>query len=187
MGEGPSHPGTSDQAGAVPVGSLGALTTEKSAAEVVASLERLSKRGELPGFDKEDGRGLFSVEAAGNPFDRRLVARARERDGLTVLEWELVTPRRWPIVIAAVLAVTVWPGLPITHSMLAAYWGWYARASGPEGWFRTWMWYLPLTVIPIPWAWRSTMRKMRATTLASAREAVRKIAGAVGGVEEVHR
>lgn len=186
MGEGPSHPGTSDQSDADRGGSLAALTTEKSAAEVVASLERLSKRGELPGFDKEDSRGLFSVEAAGNPFDRRLVARARERDGLTVLEWELVTPRRWPIVIAVVLAVTVWPGLPITHSLLVNYFpGWYGGLV--SGWFRTWMWYLPLTVIPIPWAWRSTMRKMRATTLASAREAVGKIAGAVGGVEEDHR
>ncbi|MEZ6243038.1 MAG: hypothetical protein R3B57_08345 [Phycisphaerales bacterium] len=171
---------TNTTAGSDQGGALAGVTTEKSAAEVVASLERMSKRGELPGFDKDEARGLFSVEAAGNPFDRRLVAHAKERDGLTILEWELVTPRKWPIIIAAVLVVTVWPGLPITHSLLVNYFpGWYGGLV--SGWFKTWMWYLPLTILPIPWAWRSTMKKMRATTLISAREAVAKIAGAVGG------
>lgn len=160
---------------------LPVVTTEKSAAEIVTALEKLSKRGKLPGFEKEREDGLFSVEAQGTPFDRRLVARARQRDGLTILEWALVTPMKWPIGIGVMLAVSVWPGLPITDSMLRIYWGWYERASGPDGWFSTWMWYLPLTVLPIPWFWRSTMRKMRTSTLEGAREAVEKIAGAVEG------
>lgn len=168
---------TGSDAGA---GALPAVTTEKSAAEIVAALEKLSKRGKLPGFEKAREDGLFSVEAQGTPFDRRLVARARQRDGLTVLEWTLVTPRKWPIGIGAMLALTVWPGLPITDSLLLTYFpGWYGGLV--EGWFATWMWYLPLTVAPIPWFWRGTMRKMRASTLEAARETVTRIAGAIEG------
>ncbi len=175
MDEKTDKPGAGDAGGALPV-----VTTEKSATEIVAALGKMSKRGELPGFEKDGARGLFCVEAQGAPFDRSLVAHARGGEGLTRLEWELVTPRRWPIAMAVVLAVSVWPGLPITHSLLVTYFpGWYGGLV--SGWFATWMWYLPLTVIPIPWVWRSVMRKMRASTHASAVEAIGKIARAVDG------
>ncbi len=177
MREKETEPGTSDGGDALP-----AVTTEKSAEQVVAALEKLSKQGELPGFERGGGGGLFSVDAQGAPFDRRLVATrgGGSGEGPTRLEWALVTPRRWPIGMAVVLAVSVWPGLPITHSLLVTYFPeWYGGLI--SGWFDTWMWYLPLTVLPIPWAWRSVMKKMRASTHAAALETVGKIAGAVGG------
>ncbi|MFI4897761.1 MAG: hypothetical protein ACIARR_08040 [Phycisphaerales bacterium JB059] len=154
--------------------------TENSPERVADLLERLSKKGQLPGYERGGDGGLFSVDAQGTPFDRRLVGRASERDGGTVLAWRLVTPRRWPVGIALVLALTVWPGWPITDSLLQTYFpGSYGAWT--SGWFRTWMWYLPVTVLPIPWFWKSTFRKVHESTLAHARETREKIREAIGG------
>jgi hypothetical protein len=40
---------------------------------------------------------------------------------------------------------------------------------------------MPITVLPIPWIWRSTMRKSRAAIAQSADEQIRKIAAELGG------
>lgn len=159
---------------------LAPIASEKSAAAICDALERMSKKGKLPGFVRAGDGGLFSVDAQGTPFDRRLVGEAVEKDGTTQLRWSLVTPRKWPVGIAVVLALTVWPGLPITDSLLQTYFpGSYG--SWTSGWFKTWMWYLPLTVLPIPWFWRSTFQKVRATTQEHAIETRAKIRDAIGG------
>lgn len=158
---------------------LAPVTTEKTPEQICEALERLSKQGKLPGFVRAGDGGLFSVDAQGTPFDRRLVGEAVEKDGRTELGWRLVTPRRWPVGIAIVLALTVWPGLPITDSLLQTYFpGSYGAWT--SGWFRTWIWYLPITVLPIPWVWRGTFRKVHATTLAHAIETRAKIRDALG-------
>lgn len=158
---------------------LAPIASEKSPGAICDALERLSKRGKLPGFVRAGDGGLFSVDAQGTPFDRRLVGVAVEKDGRTELGWRLVTPGRWPIGIALVLALTVWPGLPITDSLLQTYFP-ASYGAWTSGWFATWMWYLPLTVLPIPWFWRSTFRKARESSLAHAIETREKIRDAIG-------
>ena len=158
---------------------LAPIASEKSAAQICDTLERLSKQGKLPGFVRGGDGGLFSVDAQGTPFDRRLVGEASEHGGRTTVSWRLVTARKWPVGIALVLAVSVWPGLPITDSLLQTYFpGSYGAWT--SGWFATWMWYLPLTVIPIPWFWKSTFAKVRASTLEHAVETRVKIRDALG-------
>jgi len=158
---------------------LATLSSEKSAEQICGALERLSKKGELPGFVAGGDGGLFSVDAQGTPFDRRFVCDAGESDGSTHLAWRLETPRKWIVGIWAVLVLTVWPGLPITDSLLQTYFpGSYGVWT--SGWFKTWMWYLPMTVLPIPWFWKSTMAKVRSSTLAHAIETREKIRVAIG-------
>ncbi len=158
---------------------LAPIASEKSAGQICDALERLAKQGKLPGFVRDGDGGLFSVDAQGTPFDRRLVGEASEDGGRTIVSWRLVTPRKWPVGIALVLAVSVWPGLPITDSLLQTYFpGSYGAWT--SGWFATWMWYLPLTVVPIPWFWRSTFAKVRATTMEHAVETRAKIRDAIG-------
>lgn len=81
--------------------------------------------------------------------------------------------RRMPWIYALLLIATVWPGVWVTDSMLKTYFSWYT--------IPTWWWYLPLSVIPLPWMWRSFMHKSRAAADASAREVITDIAAAVGG------
>lgn len=159
---------------------LAPVWTENSPERAADLLEKLSKKGKLPGFERGGEGGLFSVDAQGTPFDRRLVGEASERDGGTVIAWRLVTPRKWPVGIAVVLALSVWPGLPVTDSLLQTYFpGSYGAWT--SGWFKTWMWYLPLTVLPIPWFWTSTFKKVRASTMEHALETRAKIRDAIGG------
>ena len=167
---------TSSEAGAC---ELAPIASEKSGAAICDALERLSKKGKLPGFVRAGDGGLFSVDAQGAPFDRRLVGEAVEKDGQTQLRWRLVTPRKWPIGIALVLVLTVWPGLPITDSLMQTYLP-ESYGAWTSGWFKTWMWYLPITVLPIPWFWKSTFAKMRASTLEHAIETRAKIRDAIG-------
>ena len=50
------------------------------------------------------------------------------------------------------------------------------------------MWYLPMSVGPIPWLWRRVMRQTNETAAESAREAADKIAAAIdaGGEDGQH-
>jgi hypothetical protein len=77
----------------------------------------------------------------------------------------------------------VWPGLPITDSLLVTYSRTY-ETWVTSGWFRTWMWYVPLTVLSGPWALVGAMRKSRSTSSGHAFEQRARIAEAVGGRAE---
>ncbi len=165
--------------GDAPEQTLAPIESEKSGEQICDALEGLSKKGKLPGFVRAGDGGLFSVEAQGTPLDRRLVGVGEAVEGGTRVSWRLVLPRKWPVGIAAVLALTVWPGLPITDSLLQTYLpGSYGAWT--NGWFKTWMWYLPLSVVPIPWFWRSMMSKVRTSTLEHAIETREKIRAALG-------
>lgn len=156
------------------------VLTKLSRPGVVARLEKASKRGTLPGFNKSDPEGVCALSLFGDPFDKTLVMLADvEDDGRTRLHWKTRLSPKMPAVLLAVLAVTVWPGEPLTDSLLKTYFEFY------RGWIaaglQTWMWYLPLTVPAIPLTWHLAMKRTRRSTHQSAHKTVRKIAEAVGG------
>lgn len=152
-----------------------AVRTPMSAAQVLAKAKEASKRGRLPGFEERGDRGLFSVLAFASPLDRRLVVTDHAGDGITLLRFNLVLRPLFPLVFIVVAVTTIWPGVWITESMLESYFpgSWIARY--------TWWWYIPLSVLPLPWAGISLWRKSSAEALASAHETIGNIAKEVGG------
>jgi hypothetical protein len=143
--------------------------------QVLGRVQQLSRRGKLPGLVAGPGRdaqGLFSVAAFGAPFDYRLVA-VHAQDHVRFTARRL---GRLPAIYAAVLALTVWPGVIFTDSLLNTWFNWY-----PNDWWVTWAWYIPLTAGPIPWIWRSVADKSRASALGHAHEQIAAIAQAIEG------
>jgi hypothetical protein len=152
---------------------LPAVSTSLAAPEILDRLETASRRGRLPGFERRNGS--FAVAAHGHPFDGELDADI-QRDGAgSRIEFDLRLQSRLPIIFAFVLAFTVWPGVYFMDELVEQF---------MPGLWRPWItyyWYLPLTLLPIPWMWRSLMRRSRDSTRESAAEAIEKIAGEVDG------
>lgn len=149
-----------------------ALTPEA----ITDKLAFASRRGRLAGYEAGQGGGLFGVAAFGHPFDRVLIAEARKADGGTALVFRTMLPMKWPATFIAVTIFTIWPGVWLTDSLLKTYF-----ASYPWWGVQTWMWYLPLTVLPLPWMIKSMWRKSEAIAHDSAHRAIRKIAAETGG------
>jgi len=144
-----------------------------SEGEITSRLEGLAKRGKLAGYEspvKGVPGALFAVAAFGHVFDYRLIAHSeRDEAGRVTLRFTLVQLMRAPLIFALVLILTVWPGVWLTDSMLTSYFSWYT--------VETWKWYLPLTVLPIPFMWRSTHLKSLSAASRHAGEQLEKING----------
>ena len=78
-----------------------------------------------------------------------------------------------PRVFAALLIVTIWPGLPLTDDFLSSF-QWYEHFVGRTG-IQTWYWYLPLTVLPAPFAFKGAIKKSKASAYESAIETIEKL------------
>lgn len=148
---------------------LATIMTEHSADEVKERLRAMSKRGKLPGFDADEPAGLCSVAAHGTPFDSKLVIR-HDADKLS-FQCELLPTM--PRVFVLILIITIWPGLPLTEGFLVSF-DWYNGLMNSIG-IETWHWYLPLTILPAPFAYRGAMKKSRSSAHESAVETVEKI------------
>jgi len=144
------------------------LTGVPEDGEVLARLGKLSKGGKLAGYEPGGDGRLASFAAFGTPFDGR-VDITRAGDGL---RFELRMPRKLPVVFAVALALSVWPGLPLTDAFLQGF-GWYERLT--SGVFVTWMWYVPLAAIPAPFALLAAMKKSHASALEHAKETVERL------------
>lgn len=145
-----------------------------------AILERLgiaSRRGRLAGYRNhgEPGGILFSTAAFGHPFDGVLEARVEPIDHGIRLRFSARLAPRMPILFAAGLALTVWPGVYFMDQLMIEFLP-GVRAAVP-----TWWWYVPLTVVPVPWLWRATMRRTRAAIHSSARQVIARMAGELDG------
>lgn len=141
--------------------------------EVKARLTKLSKQGRLPGFVPDEPAALCSVAAHGTPFDSKMLIHHRgER-----LAFETALLPTMPRIFALLLVVTVWPGLPLTDSFLSSL-DWYIGLMARIG-IETWHWYLPLTILPAPFAWRGAIKKSGASARESALEAIEKIRAAL--------
>jgi hypothetical protein len=146
------------------------LSTAIDQAAIVARLDALARRGKLAGFDaKRPGSSpiLFELEAPGTPFDHSLVANAAHTGGETRLSLRLRMLPKLPVIFGLLILFTIWPGVWLTHSMLRAYFSFYTY---PE-WI-TWAWYIPFTVLPLPWMLARMIRQSRAAAYASALKSV---------------
>lgn len=121
----------------------------------------------MAGFTRSAKGGLFAVAAHGHPFDGELTAQQGEGS----LRFRVRMVRKMPVIFAVVLVLTIYPGEYFMDQLIPGQWGW----------INTWWWYGPITVLPLPWMWRSLMRRSWAAIDASAREAIGKIAAEVDG------
>ncbi len=147
---------------------LPTIETTLDAAEVVAKLKARSKRGKLAGFDEHPRSGIASVTAYGTPFDGILTLHHQNN----TISFEATLARKLPTIFAIALILTVWPGLPLTDSFLHNF-IWYERvvAWGLE----TWMWYVPTTILPLPFVWRTAIKRSRSSMRTHALETIEKL------------
>lgn len=148
---------------------LPAIQTSLTGDEVKSRLNAMSKRGKLPGFVPNEPGAVCSVAAHGTPFDSKLLIRLDGGD----LRFECEMYRLMPCVFALLLVVTVWPGLPLTSTFLTSF-DWYNTIMSSIG-IQTWHWYLPLTILPAPFAFRSALMKSQRSAHESAMEAIEKV------------
>ena len=154
-------------------GQLNSIQTQMSSEEVFAAMLKLSKQGKLAGYEHQQGSDVATVDAHGTPFDSDLCVRFKNGE----LGFNMVMRRKLPVIFALILVATVWPGLPLTDSFLFGF-EWYERLMGDS--IKTWMWYLPLTILPIPFVWRSSMMKSKASAAEHAQETIEKLQSLVG-------
>ncbi len=152
---------------------LPSIETSPDSAAVFAALSKMSKQGKLAGYQHQSGESSATADAHGNPFDSDLVVSINEQS----VVFDLKMRSKLPIVFAVVLILTVWPGLPLTDSFMFNF-AWYERLMGDK--IQTWMWYLPMTALPIPFVWRSSMMKSQKTARAHALETIEKIRAVLG-------
>lgn len=151
---------------------LPSIRTELAPGEIKVRTKRLSERGKLPGYEHEPRDALFACAAFGNPFDYRLLAQ-HERDAL---RFRAKLKPKMPAIFWIVIALTIWPGVIFTDSLLNTWFGWYPN----ETWI-TYAWYMPLTILPLPWLHMKAMARTRLAALVHAHEQIGRIAKALGG------
>jgi hypothetical protein len=137
-------------------------------ARLAALAKDLSKAGKLPGYRAGAGADLFAFHGFGEPWDYEVRAiAAGER-----VEFRPRILRKAPLLFAIICVLSIWPGAWLTDSMLKAYFSGYS--------WNTYLWYLPLTILPIPpVAWRMWTRSKRAA-YEHVREKVAMLREAVG-------
>ena len=159
-----------------PIGPPPSIHAPLTRAEAMRRLDRSSKQGNLPGFEQR-GDERFRALVYGDPFDRELIGVIRdEREGC-MIDLELRLLKKTPSLAVALVVISIWPGVWLTDSLLRTYFDWYR--------FATWMWYLPVSVLPLPWAVRAIVRRSEAAAAESARELIERIRAAIDGHTEV--
>ncbi len=152
--------------------SLPRLRCEMSEAQAIERLATASKRGRLPGFRRGESPQAFSAAVWGAPFDRELHGAIRATEDGKSIEIRFTSPllMKVPIIFAAVIVFSIWPGVWLTDSLIPGQWGWPA----------TWMWYLPLTILPLFYYLPKTWKKSIQAAWVSAHEAIAAIAKELG-------
>jgi hypothetical protein len=159
--------------GADPLGEV-MLRSPRSAVEAIDACDALSRAGKLPGF-KRTSPTSGEARVFGQPFDSDLLVSAIDAPGGSVVRLSTRLRRKIPVLFAVVGVATVWPGVWLTDSLIQTYF------SGASNWVvKTWMWYLPLAIIPLPFAARSMWRKSRDTAAEHFAELQQRIAATVG-------
>lgn len=152
---------------------LPAVASPLSPDDALARLATASTRGKLPGFQRGPGgvQPLCTLDAFGTPFDGALALYADTANaglGCTLRPDVRLKPLM-PAVFAAVLILSIWPGVVLTESLVASF-------IPGDFWKWTWWWYLPLTIPTAPWAMWVALKRSRASVDASAREQLAKVA-----------
>lgn len=152
------------------------LPTPHPPRRVIELLTNAAKEGKLPGFiatsppvqTPPTSPTIFSVEAFGTVFEHEV--RATAQPAASGQPWLLhfslhLLPKK-PTLFLAVIIISIWPGLPMTDAMLRSWIAWY---DGLPLW-ATAAWYLPLTILPLPWLCASWYRASTASANAHALE-----------------
>lgn len=155
---------------------IATIETGSTPACVIEVLTAMSKRGKLPGFEARSQTSAVA-DAHGTPFDSDLLIDAKADGEGAAVTLEVRLRRKMPLIFVGILILTVWPGLPLTDSFLLGF-GWYERLM--SGSLETWMWYLPLTIIPAPFAVRSSIRKSKLSGREHAIETSERIRAELG-------
>ncbi len=166
---------TRNDAAAAPAG-LGAvsLVSPKSPRAAIDACEALARAGKLPGFHRLAPTSCSS-RIFGQPFDRDLIVEASEAPIGSVVRLHTRLRRKFPAIFILVAIFTVWPGVWLTDSLIQTYF------TGASSWIiKTWMWYLPLSIIPLPFAAKSMWRKSQHAAAEHFAEVQERIAQAVG-------
>lgn len=143
--------------------------------DAMRALDRASKQGNLPGFEQRSDN-QFRALVYGEPFDRELIGTiSAESDGCRI-DSELRLLLKMPVLSVVLVVVSIWPGVWLTDSMVQTYF-----ASYPNSFWVTAAWYLPLTVIPLPWALRTMWRKSERVAKEELIKTIEKIERAIGG------
>lgn len=151
-----------------------ALRSPKDAKAAIDACDALARSGSLPGFVRTSPTSCAS-RIFGQPFDRDLRIEATDVAQGSVVQLRTRLRRKMPIIFAVVAVLTVWPGVWLTDSLIQTYF------SGASNWvIQTWMWYLPLAIIPLPFAARSMWRKSQASAAEHYAEVRERVAKAVG-------
>jgi len=149
---------------------LATLESSRTRAEVLDRLANAARRGRLAGFRRLEGGASFEFDAYATPFDYRGIGTIEPRaDGAgSVIRFETRVRRKMVVIAAVVLIATLWPGLPLTESMIDTYWAWHRVHV------QTWWWYVPMWALGLPWVW-SAWKKCRREAEGEARQMIAKI------------
>lgn len=149
-------------------GPLPEVSSPLSGVEIVAKLDAAARRGKLPGFhkhiasnggaSKSDTDILFILTDFGTPFESILEARATPSGSGSILRFTPKLKPTMPWIFIATLVLSVWPGVWLTDSMIRTYFTSYSWSF-----WGTCAWYLPLTILPTPFAISSAFKKSRAS------------------------
>lgn len=154
--------------------SLPTIETQLDADEVKSRLLKRSKQGKLPGYNADEPSALASVAAHGTPFDSKLLI--SHENGQIQFSLKLIS--MMPMLFAFLLVITIWPGLPLTDGFMSSF-EWYERFVASTG-IQTWYWYLPLTILPAPFAYKNAIKKSKRSALESAIETIEELKQVVG-------
>lgn len=156
-----------------------ALRSSVRAKAAIDACEKLARAGKLPGFER-DSDTACRARVFGQPFDRELFIDAAEGAGTgSIVRLRTQLRRRVPVAFVVVGVLTVWPGVWLTDSLIQTYF------SAAQSWaIKTWMWYLPITILPLPFAARSMWRKSQAQAAEHFAELQERIAQAIGASKD---
>lgn len=150
---------------------LPALESPHNPEVILDRMDKLSKRGKLAGFARGTPPALFEAAAFGTPFDYRMLATPTSISSGTRLGFSLALPLKLPLIYIVVIILSIWPGVWLTHSMLVTYFSWYTLSI-----WGTCAWYLPITILPLPWMYKKQFVGSRLAAAADAVELIAKIA-----------
>ncbi len=163
--------GEPEQATFDPRAPLPSVTASISRGDVFEKLGKASRRGRLPGYRDRAAQSQFDLDAFGQPFDHLLVGSVHEDGAGVRIDFTSSAKPRLPVIFALILIATIWPGLPITDSLIPGEWGWWP----------TWWWYLPLTILPLPFIVPKIWKRSQTAARSEAHAMIAKVAHETGG------
>ncbi len=143
--------------------------------QIAEAARTLSRRGKLPGYEPGTDGAAFAFTAFGAPMDYRVVAVARAEGAGTRVTFHAKMRPKLPVAFGVVTALSIWPGAPITDSLIRSY---FLSYDYPQ--WVTWAWYLPLTVVPLPFMLVRMLRNSRAAAFEHCTETIDILRAACG-------